>query len=1653
MSAKSIKFLFLLFILLCTTILVFAQPVNDDPCGAIELVAETGSVCTPTQQLSWTDATATPDFPIPGCGGYSTGDVWYRFTLNSPTHVFITSQAGLGPNGISDSGMALYYSEGTCSDTMYKVLCDDDSGAGYMSQISLRGLPAGDYYVRFWDYNDRTNGSINGICLATVPLMAGTDNDEPCTAMSLEVSNGETCTPSLPLSWSNATASFKYESPFCGSYETGDVWFSFVLTDTSNVFISTTEGVGDHAITDAAMMLYTSDDCNGPLTEVNCQDNQGADLMPKLFEPQLLPGTYFIRFYDTHDSISGNIGGICVTAQPSIFIPIINDDPCGSIELIVVNDTTCLPDNPYSWTYATATPAIAQPRCGFYERGDVWFKFTLTETSDIVITTLAGTGSLSTSDGVMALYAGADCSANLEYAFCDDDSGPDNMPQIKEKGIPAGTYYIRFWDGPGKVSGGIDGICVAAVPVMTTTENDHCFLANIFPEIPLDGSCSNVSVNSTGAFGVGSDFCDGISDDDVWFQFTVPDGITDLSFTVNSNGNTTSEVVRLMRGDCSDLFPLGCYYTETGIFSDLIPGAIYTIKTFTAEAGGGEYDICLAVLNPPVNDDPCGAFTLTPKENTNDCTPDTPMAWQFASNTTTVDPPGCGSYSTGDVWFKFELTERSDIVIRTSAGSGEDAIIDGAMGIYRQDTDCNDLIKLSCLDDIDENNLMPTLIDFAFDPGIYYLRFWEYYDRISGNINVCLSTTPSISTLENDQCTGAFAFPEIPADGSCSSVHVNNTGATGGLNNGGVGFSDDDLWYSFVVPEGETNILYDITTNSGNTQHVFCLYTSCGSGAMYECFREESGRLEKLVEGETYFIRVYTIEFNAPSDYNICLKIFPSPPANDECDGAIAFPEIPLDGSCVALPVDVTWATLSGIYECGNDNVDVWYSFVMPDVLYLNVDFLTSGRFYDLQYELFTGDCGNLESLFCLRYYSRESSRLFGLTPGTKYYLRIFNSATALFEYSMCLSSPKDPPVNDLCPDALPYPAIPEDGSCATILATVTGATGDLEEICHDVYDDDIWYTFVLPENATGVIVRTYSDSIELLGSAVIYGGSCDDLTYIGCAYGESMMNEMTGGETYFMRVQSGQVNVEGTIEICLKGIFTVVPNDSCLSAEPFPVIPADGSWVGIHVNSLGATDSGIPACNGYADDDVWYSFVAPEGATFLTYRFPWDPSIQIELFEGECSALSFLGCYNIGYGGFYNLIPGNTYFVRMYHFDSNNYLDFFFELSVPQTVQNDFCSDAIEFPPIPSDGSCVSISGNTILATGEGISTCYGSSHYDIWYKFTVPQDRTAVIIEVEEVNNSSITVQLIRGACDDFEILECIPGPRIDDFSGLTPGATYFLHVVPLFHPNAQFNLCIRAGSTPPVNDECLQATSITNAPGIFTDPGPQTTRGATDSDYDGCYGDYDNRDYTYDIWYSLTTDQDGGDAFVTLTHRDEYIEYQYFNMIFQGMQGSCDSFQTLGCFEDGDYFNGHSDTTITLSLLGLEPLTTYFFRAYASTFTHNYAPVDFTIFAEGSALNPIVGIENNEPEYSDAGVISKVFPSPAGSFVHVEFESGAQQFLSITLADMMGHRVLQNKILTQGGTNYSTFNIDMLPPGMYIVYLENSGMRSVASRFMKQ
>ncbi|MFZ1677972.1 MAG: hypothetical protein WAT91_11895, partial [Saprospiraceae bacterium] len=893
-------------------------------------------------------------------------------------------------------------------------------------------------------------------------------------------------------------------------------------------------------------------------------------LMPKLDVASQLPGQYYIRFLDNDDRRSGNIGGICVAAQPVILFQGQNDDPCHAIELIVVSDTTCIPDHPIFWTNATATAGIEDPPCASYTTGDVWFKFTLTEASDITIRTVEGTGPNTFKDAAMALYKADACDGPYYFIFCDDDAGPGTMPQIEQLAMPAGDYLIRVWDYADGVTGNIGGICVSALPTISTSPNDICITALPFPDIPLDGNCASVSVNTEGATGSLLDVCDGKADDDVWYSFIVPIGISKISYQISANGEPDSQVIQLFRGTCDDQFAVGCFTGDQGIFPNLTAGQIYFIRTFTPGAAtSAQYEICLRVLMSPSNDDPCGAITLIPVNNANDCTPDDPIAWAFASASNIASDPGCGSYTTGDVWYKFDITYKADLVIRTSAGSGNYAVTDGAMALYRKVSDCNQLDLIGCNDDATESDKMPEINDFALSPGSYYIRLWDHDDKISGNIGgICVALTPTISTKVNDQCEDAISFPDIPTDGTCATVRVNTSGATGSINAPLPGFNDDDLWYYFVVPPGADRLLYEISTYSGNTQHVICLYDGCGSHASYLCsdVPSEYGEFTNLTEGFGYILNVYTADIGVHSDFNICLKTPPPPPVNDECSGAISFPLILTDGSCSSMTVNTEWATNSGIIGCGNLENDLWYTFEVPDgETELLADFISERQKHLEGFELFKGDCDSLISFYCLSDYSFESLRLRNLVPGQTYFLCVFTKDPKTFEFDMCLKVPPPTPVNDLCAGALAFPDIPTDGTCATMIANTAGATGTLIASNAFIFDDEVWFSFVMPAGQSGIIIETTPITLNVPVGVVLYEGDCDHLAFLGNqADKPAAFYGLSEGETYYLKAYTLSANQEATFEICLSVPPSSPDNDDCDAAQAFPSIPVNGDWVSV---------------------------------------------------------------------------------------------------------------------------------------------------------------------------------------------------------------------------------------------------------------------------------------------------------------------------------------------------------------------------------------------------------------------------------------------------------------------------------------------------------
>lgn len=206
------------------------------------------------------------------------------------------------------------------------------------------------------------------------------------------------------------------------------------------------------------------------------------------------------------------------------------------------------------------------------------------------------------------------------------------------------------------------------------------------------------------------------------------------------------------------------------------------------------------------------------------------------------------------------------------------------------------------------------------------------------------------------------------------------------------------------------------------------------------------------------------------------------------------------------------------------------------------------------------------------------------------------------------------------------------------------------------------------------------------------------------------------------------------------------------------------------------------------------------------------------------------------------------------------------------QAPANNECTGAIS---LTVNSSCITTSGTTIGATqsaslpdpdcGDGDS----GWDDDVWYSFTPAAGQTAVTIDFSSVSGTDDLVAQIYTSNDNtcagtFTLFNCADdvAGSLPGFSGLavTVGTTYYIRVFSYSSTagttaNSNFTICVRTPvTTPPANDDCSGAVSLTPATGTScTTPVSGSTEAATASTETppntAPTGTND------DVWYSFT------------------------------------------------------------------------------------------------------------------------------------------------------------------------------------------------------
>ncbi|MEI7488493.1 MAG: T9SS type A sorting domain-containing protein [Chryseobacterium sp.] len=395
----------------------------------------------------------------------------------------------------------------------------------------------------------------------------------------------------------------------------------------------------------------------------------------------------------------------------------------------------------------------------------------------------------------------------------------------------------------------------------------------------------------------------------------------------------------------------------------------------------------------------------------------------------------------------------------------------------------------------------------------------QYYYTITAYSGGTVSTgcternfkTTTAAIPANDECANAVALTVNP-DLACGATTAGNTlGATNSLAAAPCsGNPDDDVWFKFVATSSSHVVALSSVVSTGTTtasdMYFQVLSGVCGSQTSLLCSDPNTGSVNGLTAGQTYYVRVYTYSgagYNA--SFNICIGTPPPPPANDECVNAVSLTVNP-DLSCGVTTAGTTLSATNSnvaVTPCtGTADDDVWYSFVATSTAHTvtlsNVVSTGSSSSTSLYIQLLSGTCGTLTSVACG---TTNSTTVAGLTPGQKYYVRAYNSNGSGYSnsFNICIGTPPPPPVNDTCSGAVAL-TVGNNFAASPLTTSNAGATTDGTTSCQTSRGDNVWFSVVVPASGSITVETKGVTGSGLLDTVLsAHSGTCGSLTSIGC--------------------------------------------------------------------------------------------------------------------------------------------------------------------------------------------------------------------------------------------------------------------------------------------------------------------------------------------------------------------------------------------------------------------------------------------------------------------------------------------------------------------------------------------------------------------------
>ncbi len=614
-------------------------PANDFCANATML--DVLQECTP-QNFSNQYCTAEPTSiaPNPTCGAYQGGDAWFKFVVPTSGNFRIESTN---------------LTSGTAYWSLYSGSCGSFSPLSCTSTNTNFTEPSWanqTLYLRLYRFNSQQGNDFTLCIWETTPPA----NDFCANAIMLDVPLE--CTPqAFSNQYCTAEPTSIAVNPSCGAYQGGDAWFKFVVPISGNFRIESTNLTSGTAY----WSLY-SGTC-GSFTQLSCSSTN-----TNFNEPTWASQTIYLRVH-RFNSQQGNDFTLCVWETVT---PPTNDLCSNAIDLSV--GVSCIMQ-PYSSQLSTAEAVgvAANPSCGAFQGGDVWFTFEVPASGNFRIeveNTSSGTANYTGYQGSCGSFTELFCASSDRNFVRPDLAGQVLFLRLfRFNSLQGNNFTLCIWE----IEPPVNDACENAIDLPV---NDECLVSAFSSQYSV--AEAGVAPNPT---------CGAYQGGDVWFKFTTPaSGNFSIDKTNTSNGSTS---YALYTGVCGNFTEVLCSNdSSTPVSNPALGGQLVYLRAYRFNSvQGSDFTLCIRATDVAPNNNCADAISLNVGSS---C-----ITEIFDNFNSTAEPgvaadPGCDTFIGSDVWFTFVLPASGQAVVNLTAISGGDfasTIYAGTCGAFSE-VDC-----------------------------------------------------------------------------------------------------------------------------------------------------------------------------------------------------------------------------------------------------------------------------------------------------------------------------------------------------------------------------------------------------------------------------------------------------------------------------------------------------------------------------------------------------------------------------------------------------------------------------------------------------------------------------------------------------------------------------------------------------------------------------------------------------------------------------------------------------------------------------------------------------------------------------------------------------------------------------------------------------